>query len=79
MFTSPHEKKRHLLNMIDDMTAAAIDRSSQGYTQFLFCRQQMLNLIDKYMKEDQMRIDFALDIQSKLNEYFKFDCKNNHI
>lgn len=77
MLTSPHEKKRHLLNMIDDMTAAAMDRSSQGYTQFLFCRQQMLDLIDKYMKEDQIRIDFALQIRSTLNEFFKFDCTNN--
>ena len=77
MLTPPEEKKRHLLNLIDDMAAAAIDRSSQGYTQFLFCRQQMLNLIDKYMKEDQMRIDFTLHIQSKLNEILKFDYTNN--
>lgn len=62
------------MSLIDDMTAAALDRSSQGYSQFLHCRSELIAIIDSYMREDQMRIDFARDFQFKLNQIFQFDC-----
>lgn len=75
--TFPEHKKKILMSLIDDMTAAALDRSSQGYSQFLYCRSELIEVIDKYMREDQMRIDFALNIVNQVNEIFQFDCTNN--
>lgn len=75
--TQPQEKKVVLMNLIDDMTAAAIDRSSQGYSQFLYCREQLVGTIDKYMQEDQQRIDFALNVADEVNKIFQNECTNN--
>ena len=65
------------MSLIDDMTAAALDRSSQGYSQFLHCRSELIEVIDSYMKEDQLRMDFALNVAKQVNEIFQFDCTNN--
>lgn len=73
----PQEKKKILMSLIDDMTAAALDRSSQGYSQFLHCRSELIAIIDSYMREDQMRIEFASDMQKRLNKFFEIDCTNN--
>ena len=75
--TYPEQKKQTLMQLIDDMTAAAIDHSSHGYTMFLQCRQQLVRQIDEYMKEDQERIDFAVNISNSLNKIFRIDCTNN--
>ena len=75
--TYPEHKKKILMSLIDDMTAAALDRSSQGYSQFLHCRSELIEVIDTYMKEDQMRVDFALNVAKQVNEIFQFDCTNN--
>lgn len=66
----PTEKKKILMSLIDDMTAAAVDHSSQGYSQFLQCRSELIEVIDKYMEEDRRRIEFALSITDKVNEMF---------
>lgn len=71
--TLPEHKKQILMSLIDDMTAAALDRSSQGYSQFLQCRGELVEIIDRYMKEDQMRLDFALSISQQLSKIFEFD------
>ena len=76
--TCPEQKKKILMSLIDDMTAAALDRSSQGYSQFLHCRSELIEVIDTYMKEDQLRVDFALSVAKQVNEIFQFDCTNNH-
>lgn len=75
--TCPEHKKKILMSLIDDMTAAALDRSSQGYSQFLHCRSELIEVIDSYMKEDQMRMDFALSVAQQVNEIFQIDCTNN--
>lgn len=69
-FKTPEEKKIALLQVIDDMTAAAIDRSSQGYSQFLQYRNDLIALIDSYAKEDESRTEFAKCVSSKLDEFF---------
>lgn len=66
------------MSLIDDMAAAALDRSSQGYSQFLHCRSELIEVIDSYMREDQVRIDFALNVAKQVNDIFQFDCTNNH-
>lgn len=53
---SPESKKVILMSLIDDMTAAAIDRSTQGHLQFLQLRTQLIEMIDQYAKEDRERI-----------------------
>jgi hypothetical protein len=53
----PETRKITLMNMIDDMTAAAIAHTSQSHIQFLEIRSQITNLIDKYAIEDRQRID----------------------
>lgn len=67
---SPEHKKKVLMSLIDDMTAAAVDRSSQGYNQFLQCRSELIETIDKYMEEDRKRIEFALNIVQQVNKIF---------
>ena len=67
---TPEEKKAVLLQLIDDMTAAAIDRTPQGYSQFLECRNNLIKVIDNYAMEDKARIEFAESIFSKFDEYF---------
>lgn len=74
----PEHKKKILMSLIDDMTAAAIDRSSQGYSQFLHCRSELIEVIDQYMEEDRQRIDFALSIAEQVNKIFQKECTNNH-
>lgn len=75
--TYPEHKKKILMSLIDDMAAAALDRSSQGYSQFLQCRSELIEVIDKYMQEDQLRIDFASSIADQLTKIFEFECTNN--
>ena len=75
--TQPSEKKQILMTLIDDMTAAAIDHSAHGYSQFLHCRGELVSAIDKYMQEDQERIDFALNVASQVNKIFQLECTNN--
>lgn len=66
----PEQKKKVLMSLIDDMTAAAVDRSSQGYSQFLQCRSELIETIDKYMEEDRKRIEFALTISHQVHKIF---------
>jgi len=54
--------------MIDDMTAAAIDRNSQSHIQFLDLRSQLITLIDEYATEDRERIDAVRNAIKCLNE-----------
>jgi hypothetical protein len=74
----PDHKKKILMSLIDDMTAAAIDRSSQGYSQFLHCRSELIEVIDTYMEEDRQRIAFALSVAEQVNKIFQKECTNNH-
>ena len=74
----PQHKKKILMSLIDDMTAAALDRSSQGYGQFLQCRSELIEVIDQYMEEDRERIEFALNIVDQVNKIFQKDCTNKH-
>jgi hypothetical protein len=67
---TPEEKKIALLQLIDDMTAAALDHSSQGYAQFLQYRNNLIQLIDAHSKEDKNHSDFARSIFGKFDEYF---------
>jgi len=69
-FTHPEDKKKMLMTVIDDMTAAALDKSSQGYSQFLEYRNQMIQIIDTFMQEDKERIAFALDVAEKVEKIF---------
>ena len=75
--TLPIHKKKILMSLIDDMTAAALDRSSQGYSQFLHCRSELIEVIDTYMEEDRQRIEFATDVANKINDLFQIKCTNN--
>ena len=76
--TCPEHKKKILMSLIDDMTAAALDRSSQGYSQFLHCRSELIEVIDNYMEEDRQRIQFALSIAQQVENIFTKPCTNNH-
>jgi hypothetical protein len=67
---TPEERKQALMQLVDDMTGAAIDHSSQGYTQFLQYRNELIRVIDVYAQEDQRRIEFGQFIASKIDEYF---------
>lgn len=67
---TPEEKKQVLMQLVDDMTASAIDRSSQGYSQFLMYRNELISVIDKFMEEDRKRVEFAQIISLKIDEYF---------
>lgn len=59
------------MNMIDDMTAAAVDKSSQGYQQFLYCRTVLIETIDKYLEEDKKRLDLTQSIFQQLVHAYK--------
>ena len=76
--TAPAEKKKILMSLIDDMTAAALDRSSQGYTQFLEIRSKLIEIIDSFVKEDKARMCFAIHVAQQIEEIFDFSCTNNH-
>ena len=76
--TAPQEKKKILMSLIDDMTAAALDRSSQGYSQFLHCRSELIEVIDSFMREDEARIKFAVYVAEEIERIFYFKCTNNH-
>ena len=52
LITAPEEKKKILMSLIDDMTAAALDRSSQGYNQFLHCRSELIEVVDSFVRDD---------------------------
>lgn len=78
LITAPDEKKKILMSLIDDMTAAALDRSSQGYSQFLHCRSELIEVIDTFVKEDRARIHFAMNVAQQIEEIFNFSCTNNH-
>ena len=66
---SPQERKTTLILLIDDMTAAALDRSGQGYTQFLQCRDQLLKTIDNYVETDLKRDALIEDILCNTEKY----------
>ena len=75
--TTPAQKKQALMNLIDDMTASALDRTSQGYSQFLHYRGELIALVDSYMEEDRMRMDFVYSTMNKAQEIFQKNCTNN--
>ena len=68
---NPHEKKMILISLIDDMTAAAVDRSGQGYSQFLQCRSELLKTIDAYIEVDIKRDALAESISHNISQYFE--------
>ena len=68
--STSEEKKAALLKLIDDMTAAALDHSAQGYDQFLQYRNNLIQLIDVYGLEDKNHVDFARSMFGKFDEYF---------
>ena len=72
---SPQERKSTLILLIDDMTAAALDRSGQGYTQFLQCRNQLLKTIDSYVEEELKRDALAQLMFNSINNYFGNEIK----
>jgi hypothetical protein len=72
---SPETKKVLLMTLIDDMTAAAIDRSSQSHIQFLDLRKQLIALIDKYAEEDRQRIDAVKEAMKCFTSSPYFNCK----
>jgi hypothetical protein len=74
--THPDEKKEILMNLIDDMTAAAVDRTSQGYQQFLHCRTLLIQTIDNYLKQDKQRLDLTQSIVQQITDAYKsMGCK----
>ena len=77
MNTSLQQQKKHvLMNLIDDMAAAALDRSSQGYSQFLNYRKDLISLVDIYMEEDRERLEFVSSTMLRAQELFKKDFTN---
>lgn len=76
---TPHQKKDTLILLIDDMTAAAIDRSSQGYANFLQCRNQLLNTIDSLIQIDLKREAIAKQVAIAVNEYFTHTDKKDDL
>jgi hypothetical protein len=68
--STPEEKKVILLQLIDDMTASALDHRAQGYNQFLQYRNNLIQLIDTYALEDKKHVEFARSMFSKFDEYF---------
>ena len=72
------KKKKILMSLIDDMTAAAVDRSSHSYLQFLECRSKLIEVVDMFMKEDEERILFAKNVYQQIEKIFNFSCTNNH-
>ena len=66
--TSPETKKLILMNLIDDMTAAAVDRTSQSHIQFIQIRTELINTIDAYVKEDRKRINAIKAAAAIFNE-----------
>ena len=76
--THPTHKKEILMNMIDDMTAAAVDKSSHGYQQFLQCRAELIETIDRYMEEDRKRLELTQSIaQQIINAFDQNGCTLN--
>jgi hypothetical protein len=65
---SPETKKKLLLTLIDDMTAAAIDRTSQSHILFIDLRSQLITLIDRYAEEEREHIDAVKAAMKCLNE-----------
>lgn len=65
---SPETKKVTLITMIDDMTAAAINRTGQSHLQFIDLRSQLITLIDQYAIEDRERINAVKNAMKCLNE-----------
>jgi hypothetical protein len=62
------EKKNALMSLIDDMTAAAVDRSSQGHIQFLELRNELMAKIDDFYREDEHRNEVVKLVMKELNE-----------
>lgn len=65
---SAKSKKAALIELIDAMTAAAIDRSSQSHIQFLQMRSKLIDTIDKSYKEEELRINSVKSAIKQLNE-----------
>ena len=66
----PEQKKQTLMQLIDDMTASAIDRSPHGYTQFLHYRSELTKLVDSYAEEDRKSMNFVKTLLRQIDEYF---------
>ena len=67
------EKKDILINMIDDMTAAIMDRSSQGYSRFLDSRSQLIKLLETYAEEDKKKTAIMNSIIGNIDKYLECD------
>ena len=67
------EKKDMLINMIDDMTAAIMDRSSQGYSRFLDSRSQLIKLLETYAEEDKKKTAIMNSIIGNIDKYLECD------
>lgn len=64
--THPDHKKKILMSLIDDMAAAAIDKTGHGYQQFLQCRTELMETIDRYMEEDKKRLELTQSIAQQI-------------
>ena len=71
--TAATEKKDILINMIDDMTAAIMDRSSQGYSRFLDSRSQLIKLLETYAEEDKKKTAIMNSIIGNIDKYLECD------
>lgn len=67
------EKKDILIAMIDDMTAAIMDRSSQGYSRFLDSRSQLIKLLETYAEEDKKKTAIMNSIIGNVDKYLECD------
>lgn len=55
------------MNLVDDMTAAAVDRSPHGYINFLQLRKELVSIIDAFYKEDHIRSETVKKVMNDLN------------
>lgn len=67
------EKKDILIAMIDDMTAAIMDRSSQGYSRFLDSRSQLIKLLESYAENDKKKTAIVNSIIGDVDKYLECD------
>ena len=56
-----------------DMTAAIMDRSSQGYSRFLDSRSQLIKLLESYAENDKKKTAIVNSIIGDVDKYLECD------
>ena len=63
---SPENKTVVLINLIDEMTAAAVDKSAQSHIQFLYLRTELISTLHDYAEIDRNRIRVVKSVMKQL-------------